>query len=107
MAIADSRLQKIVSLKRRAAESQFRSIAKLVDEIDRQILVNEQKLNENNSEGVTAFSGDMLAAERFTQKLLLNLKSLEQKRADLEPEFKRARFELQKIIVSEEVLEGE
>jgi len=105
MAIADPRLNKIVSLKRRAAESRFLKISKQIRVIDSQIQSSELKLQANRTDEGDAFSGDFLAAERFTQKLLINLKKLRHARTLLSPELARARFELQKIIVSEEVLD--
>lgn len=105
MAIADPRLNRIVSLKRRAAEAQFRSISQLMNEIERQIEQCELDLNENHPSNANGFSGDFLAAEKFTQKLLHKLKMLSQKRIGLLPELSKARYELQKIIVSEQVLD--
>jgi len=105
MAIADKNLEKIVGLKRKAAENKFRSLSLRLRKVDENIRECELSLAENRGDN-GVFSGDLLAAERFTQKLLQELKSLAAVRATLSAEYETARLDLQKIIVSEEVLES-
>lgn len=105
MAIADPRLSKIVSLKRRAAEAQFRMISNHVSALDAQIQQYQIELETNGAEKSDAFAGNLVAAALFTQKLVVDLNNLNFQKVALMPELQKARTELQKIIVSEQVLD--
>lgn len=107
MAIEDERLHRIVSLKRQAAENEFRALSLKLKRLDNLILETEANLDADRCDQDGAFSGDFLAAERFIQKLLWNLKQLKAQREPLMAEIEAARRDLQKIIVSEEVLTKE
>ena len=106
MTKSDLELRKIVNLKRRAAESRFRSVSQKIRKLDEEIQNKEDALRTNRDEMNATFSGDLLAAERFTQKLVQDLKALAVQRVPLAKELEIAQYELQKIIVSEDVLES-
>ena len=105
MSNSDARLKEIVSLKRQAAENRYRSVSKQLGDLDAQISRNQERLSSAYGEDDDGLAMDFTAAERFTRKLIADLKSMATHREVLAKQLELARKDLQNIICSEGVLD--
>ena len=104
MAKTDPRLTQIVSIKRRAAEAQYRTVSQQLSALDTRISETQDRLHAGYNSGAGGLAADLAASERFTRKLIADLQNLRSQRAPLQMTLEQARLDLQNIICSETVL---
>lgn len=100
-----SKLNDIVKLKKRIAESEFLSAQNELQALDEQLRSMRAQIDNASSSGLDVSGAELETAHLFVSKQIKEIRQLAERRHLLVSTFEEARTKLQGIIMSESVLE--